>query len=82
MFANWCQPAANFIKFFWPNLRCYWPIGLRFDTGYAARGINYSGKRFMKSSTGSTLKVPETDRFRPYKGLQGKKTLAYLCIRK
>jgi hypothetical protein len=39
-------PGANFIKLFWCDLRCHQRIALSFDSGYAARGINYKYLRY------------------------------------
>jgi hypothetical protein len=38
------SPVANFINVFWHHLYCYQHIALIFDSGYAARGINYAKK--------------------------------------
>jgi hypothetical protein len=38
------RPVANFIKLFWYHLRCYRRNVLSIDSGYAARGVNYTKK--------------------------------------
>jgi hypothetical protein len=43
--------VANFIKLFWDNLCCYWHIELHFDSGYAAKGVNYAENSFIKLTT-------------------------------
>ncbi len=34
------------------NLRCYWGIAVRFDWGYATRGINYAKKFYEMGTSG------------------------------
>ncbi len=41
-------------NFFQRNLHHYWCIASRFDKGYAARGVNYGEKSFMKFTPGRT----------------------------
>jgi hypothetical protein len=48
--------AANFIKLFWCNLRCYLPIASRFDSGYGTGGVNYAEKSFMKLTPGHNVR--------------------------
>jgi hypothetical protein len=43
------RPVVNLIKPFWHNLRRHQCIALSFDNShYAARGVNYAEKGFMK----------------------------------
>ncbi len=39
---------TNFIKLFWHNLCHYRHIALSFNSGHAARVVNYTEKSFMK----------------------------------
>jgi hypothetical protein len=39
---------VNLVKLFWCNLCCYQHIAKHFDSGYAARGINYAEKKFYE----------------------------------
>ncbi len=50
--------VANFIKLFWNNLCCYPHIALSFNSGYAARSINYAEKSVMVLAPGAcTIKL-------------------------
>ncbi len=40
--------VTNFINLFWHYLHPHWHIALRFDSGYAAIGVNNAEKYFMK----------------------------------
>ncbi len=42
---------TNFIKLFWHNLYHYRHISLSFDSGHAARVVNYTEERFYEIDT-------------------------------
>ncbi len=44
--------VANFTKLFWHNLCDCQCIAVSFDLGYAAWGVIYTGKGFMKLTSG------------------------------
>jgi hypothetical protein len=44
--------VVNFIKHFWRNLCGFQHFAISFDSGYAARSINYVKKSFMKLTPG------------------------------
>ncbi len=48
---SFIRNLANFIKLFRRNLRCNRHIALSFDSGYAAKGINYAPKKFYEIDT-------------------------------
>jgi hypothetical protein len=51
VFITWAT-VANFIELFWHNLHPFWHIVLSFDSDFAARGVNYAQKTFMKLTPG------------------------------
>jgi len=49
--------VANFIKLFWHNLHLHQCIiASSIDSGYAAMGVNYAEKGFMKLTPGLSVR--------------------------
>ena len=58
---------ANFKILFKPNLHCQQHIALSYDTGYAAKGLDYAEKSFMKLSIArvDSLSIPSFGKLGP-----------------
>jgi hypothetical protein len=44
--------CSQFHKTFWHILHCYWHYVIRFYSYFAAKGVNYAQKTFMKLTPG------------------------------
>jgi hypothetical protein len=47
--------VANLIKLFQHNLHHFWRVASSSDSGYGARGVNYTEKKFYKIDAWSLL---------------------------
>jgi hypothetical protein len=60
------KSMATFIELFWFNLCCYRHIASSFESGYAARDVNYRKKSFMRLKPVATFIKPSWHKLRCY----------------